>query len=88
MPDFEHYTNPRIEITHEKPIWVTSERIHGSVIVLSEICEPAFWVTVFEDEGELVIWTGASYQEAIIAAEEAALDWGCIVHDRVVESGP
>ncbi|TQM92447.1 hypothetical protein [Roseinatronobacter monicus] len=87
MPNFEHCTNPRIEITHLKPTWVTSERTYGSVIVFSEICEPVFWVTVYEDEGELVIWTGASYQEAIIAAENAAFDWGCIVHDRVVESG-
>ena len=83
MADNRRGTPPRVEITRNIPFWVTSDCGGRRSIVLSEILEPVFWVTVFEDDGELIIWDGGNYEDAIIAAEEAALDWGAMVWDMV-----
>lgn len=85
MSKFDEYPIPRIEITRITPLWVTIEGASGKRIVFSEIGEPAFYITVFEDEGDTILWNGKSYEEAIIAAEESARDWDAVVCDCVVE---
>ena len=87
MPHIARFTSPRVEITRNIPVWVISDSGGRRRIMLSEVFEPVFYVTVFEDDGEFVIWDGADYEGAVITAEEVAQDWGVFVWDRVAERG-
>lgn len=74
---------PRIEIERVIPSWVTSECAGMRWIHVNEIAKPVFHVNVFEDGGEFILWSGKSYEEAIIVAEEAARDWPARIFDLV-----
>lgn len=58
---------------------------------LDEIGRTRFFVEVVEPAGPIVMWDGADYGEAIIAAHELAASWDngrrvLVVHDLVVVS--
>ena len=78
-------TTACIEIERVTPSWVYSDSEGQKVIHLAEIAEPVFCVTVIENEGAIFLWSGKSYEEAIMNAEEAAHDWNACVYDLVVE---
>jgi len=68
--------------------------IDGGTIVSSPIAAEIglfqYFVNVVEEDGcEIGMWSGSSYQQAIIEAEIIAEEWGELpVHDRIGRTGP
>lgn len=75
----------RIEILNgiqNGPTRVTGQ--FGTSLDFANAGKMTFWVrVVFVDGGHLTLMDDASYEAAIIEAEEAAADWGIPVHDLV-----
>lgn len=56
----------------------------GTRVDFADMGHMMFFVGVVDVEGNtLTIHDGRSYEDAIVAAEEAAADWGVYVDDRV-----
>jgi hypothetical protein len=56
----------------------------GARLDFADMGHMMFFVGVVDVEGNtLTIHDGRSYEDAIVAAEEAARDWGVVVHDLV-----
>ncbi|SMO96329.1 hypothetical protein SAMN06265173_1324 [Thalassovita litoralis] len=62
----------------------TTKGVNGIRHVPDNIGKRHFFMTLIEDEGEAVLWSGASYSEAKEQARGAAIDCGCGVNNRAL----
>ncbi|MFV0303407.1 MAG: hypothetical protein ACK5IP_21490 [Paracoccus sp. (in: a-proteobacteria)] len=76
----------RIEIVCGVESGLRSRRNELAVLGIAMICPTRYLVVLIEDDGgQVVLWDGSSYEEAIFEAEWSADEWRVPVLDRVVE---